>query len=277
MASSARAAAPSDSRRVSVVSSRPARNICSARSSATRSPWRRAASAWRSSGRSWRRTSRRRSPRRVRLPSVAASRRSAFSLRLRYFRMPAASSMMRRRSSGRALRTASIWPWLTITCCWRPTPVSDSSSWMSSSRHGTPLMAYSLSPVRKSVRVIVTSVNSIGQQARRVVDREGDLGAAERRALRGAGEDDVVHLLRAHRGRRLRAEHPADGIDDVRLARPVRPDHDGDAGLQLHRGGVGEGLEALQGERLEEHPMANLVAPKSHAVHPRACYRVRLL
>src|SRR3954470_5761482 len=33
---------------------------------------------------------------------------------------------------------------------------------MSRSRHGAPLMAYSLSPVRKSVRVIVTSVNSIG-------------------------------------------------------------------------------------------------------------------
>ena len=100
---------------------------------------------------------------RVRLPSVAERRRSAFSLRLRYFRIPAASSMMRRRSSGRALSTASIWPWLTITCCCRPTPVSDRSSWMSSSRQGTPLMAYSLSPVRNSVRVIVTSVNSIGR------------------------------------------------------------------------------------------------------------------
>ena len=34
---------------------------------------------------------------------------------------------------------------------------------MSRSRHGTPLIAYSLSPVRNSVRVIVTSVNSIGR------------------------------------------------------------------------------------------------------------------
>src|SRR3954451_6480710 len=33
---------------------------------------------------------------------------------------------------------------------------------MSSNRHGTPLMRYSDSPVRKSVRVIVTSLNSIG-------------------------------------------------------------------------------------------------------------------
>ena len=90
----------------------------------------------------------------------------------------------------------------------------------------------------------------------------GDLGATERRALRRAGEDDVVHLLRAHRRRRLRAEHPADGVDDVRLARPVRPHHDGDARLQLQCGGVGEGLEALQRERLQEHPRANLVGPE---------------
>ena len=50
-----------------------------ARSSSTRPSWRRAASAWRSSGASWRRTSRSRSVRRRRLPSVASSRRSAFS------------------------------------------------------------------------------------------------------------------------------------------------------------------------------------------------------
>ena len=35
---------------------------------------------------------------------------------------------------------------------------------MSSRRQGTPLIAYSLSPVRKSVRVRVTSVNSIGRR-----------------------------------------------------------------------------------------------------------------
>ncbi len=37
------------------------------------------------------------------------------------------------------------------------------------------------------------------QQPRRVVEREADLGAAERRPLLGAGEDDVVHLLRTDR------------------------------------------------------------------------------
>src|SRR3954464_4688875 len=49
-----------------------------------------------------------------------------------------------------------------MTCCWRPTPESESSSCTSSSRQGTPLMAYSLSPLRNSVRVTVTSENSMG-------------------------------------------------------------------------------------------------------------------
>jgi hypothetical protein len=56
-----------------------------------------------------------------------------------------------------------------------------------------------LVPVRNRMRVSVTSVNSIRQQTRRVVEREADLGPAECRALGGAGEDDVVHLLAAHR------------------------------------------------------------------------------
>ena len=41
-------------------------------------------------------------------------------------------------------------------------PVSESISWMSSSRHGAPFSWYSDSPVRNSSRVMVTSENSIG-------------------------------------------------------------------------------------------------------------------
>ena len=52
---------------------------------------------------------------------------------------------------------------------------------------------------------------------------------------------------------RLGAEHPADGVDDVGLAAAVGPDHDRDPRLELERGRVGEGLEALEGERLQEH------------------------
>ena len=196
---------------------------------------------------------------------MAASRRSAFSLRLRYLRTPAASSMIRRRSSGRALSTASIWPWLTITCCWRPTPVSDSSSWMSSRRHGTPLMAYSLSPVRNSVRVIVTSVNSIGSRPAELsmVSATSARPSAGRLAVPAKMTSSIFCERTARR--RLGAEHPADGVDDVGLARSVRPDDHGDAGLELQGGGVGEGLEALQGERLEEHASVDASA----AANPR--------
>ena len=90
------------------------------------------------------------------------------------------------------------------------------------------------------------------QQARGVVDRERDLGPAERGTIGGAGEDDVVHLGAAQRPRTLGAEHPRDRVDDVRLARPVRADDDAHARFELERGLVREGLEALQRQRLEE-------------------------
>jgi hypothetical protein len=86
-----------------------------------------------------------------------------------------------------------------------------------------------------------------------VVDREGDLRPTEGGPLRGSGEDDVVHLRGPDHLRALSAEHPGHGIDDVRLAGPVRPDHHRDARLEVDRGRIGEGLESLQGQRLQEH------------------------
>ena len=70
--------------------------------------------------------------------------------------------MKPRRSSGVACRIRSSCPCPTITCISRPSPESESSSWMSSSRHERPLIAYSEPPERKSVREIVTSEYSIG-------------------------------------------------------------------------------------------------------------------
>src|SRR5438445_508468 len=49
----------------------------------------------------------------------------------------------------------------------------------------------------------------------------------------------------------LLTHHPGQGVDDVGLARAVRPDHTGDAGLEAERGGGGEGLEAAQSEALQ--------------------------
>ena len=184
---------------------------------------------------------------------MAASRRSARSRRRRCLSTPAASSMMARRSSGRALSTVSSWPWPMIMCCWRPTPESESSSWMSSSRQGAPLMAYSLSPERNSVRVMVTSARSMGSLP------EALSMVRDTSARPSAGREEVPAKMTSSiladrkRAGALGAEHPGHGVDHVGLAAPVGPHHDGDARLELQHRGVGEGLESLHAERLQEH------------------------
>ena len=92
-----------------------------------------------------------------------------------------------------------------------------------------------------------------GQLARGVVDGERHLGPAQLGTRRGPGEDDVLHLGRAQRAGPLGAEHPGHGVDDVGLAAPVGADDHRDPGLELQHGRVGEGLEALHAERLQEH------------------------
>ena len=91
------------------------------------------------------------------------------------------------------------------------------------------------------------------QRAVGVVDGQHDLGAAQRRAAGGAGEDDVVHLAAAQALGAGLAHHPGQGVDDVGLAGAVGTDDAGDAGLELERGRRREGLEALEGQALEVH------------------------
>ena len=223
------------------------------RSSSASAACERAAAAWRSSGRIWRRTSRTRSPRRSRFSWVAASRRSARSRRRRCLSTPAASSMIARRSSGRAFSTVSSWPWPMIMCCWRPTPESLSSSWMSSSRHGGAVDGV-LAVAGTEERPGDRHLGHVDRElARRVVDGQRHLGPAERRPAGRPGEDDVLHLRRAQRPRALGAEHPGHGVDDVGLAAAVGADDDGDPRLELEHRGVGERLEPLHAERLQEH------------------------
>ena len=95
------------------------------------------------------------------------------------------------------------------------------------------------------------------KQPTRVVDREAHLGAAERGLLRRAREDDVFHLGRAETARRLCTEDPGNRIDDVRLSRPVRTNHNGDPRLEIQRRRFRERLEPLQGQRLQEHRRAD--------------------
>ena len=60
-----------------------------------------------------------------------------------------------------------------------------------------------------------------------VVEKELDRRAPDRLAIAGAVEDHVLHRLAAQRGRFRFTEHPAHGVDDVRLAAAVGS-HDAD-------------------------------------------------
>jgi hypothetical protein len=78
------------------------------------------------------------------------------------------------------------------------------------------------------------------QQVGAVVDGEADLGAAERRAAGGAGEDHVLHPPATQRLGALLAEDPGDGVDHVGLAGPVGPHDHGDPRLEVEDGLVRE-------------------------------------
>ncbi len=94
-----------------------------------------------------------------------------------------------------------------------------------------------------------------------VVDGQAHLGPAQRRLVGGPGEDDVFHLRAAHRPGPLGAEHPGHGIDHIGLAASVGADHHRDPRLELERRGLGEGLEAFDGEGLQEHWTTRLPVP----------------
>ena len=176
-------------------------------------------------------------------------------------RTPAASSITMRRSSGRAWSTESSWPWLTITCCWRPTPASESSSCMSSSRHGAPLRAYSLSPVRNRVLVIVTSATSTGRRLEALsIVKETSARPRAGRLEVPAKMTSSIFVERTTFGP-LGAEHPGHGVHDIRLAGAVRAHDHRDAGLQLDRRRVGERLETLESQRFQEHVEITLSVP----------------
>ena len=125
---------------------------------------------------------------------------------------------------------------------------------MSSRRQGVPLMAYSLSPDRNRVRVMVISARSAGQLAGAVVDGEG-LTSARPRAGRLAVPAKMTSSIfgRPHGARPLGTEHPGHGVDDVGLAAAVRAHHHGDPRFEFEHGRIGEGLESLEGEGLQEH------------------------
>ena len=86
-----------------------------------------------------------------------------------------------------------------------------------------------------------------------VVEGEDDFGHAYSGAFLRTREDDVFLLLGAEEAAALFAEDPADGVGDVALAGPIRPDDGRHTATVLEGGPVGEALEALDGEPLEVH------------------------
>ena len=187
----------------------------------------------------------------MRLSRVRSIFRSAASLRLRNRVVPAASSMKSRRSSGFALTSCSTRPCSMIAYAFVPTPVPRKSSVMSlqATRRavdevlglaraevaprdqdlaqrspapaGGPRPAHRPRPARRSAARSQVLVVALEQQRH--------LRHAERPVVGVAGEDDVLHRGAAEMLRALLAEHPADRVDDVRLAAAVRADDRGDA------------------------------------------------
>src|SRR5579859_6087566 len=90
------------------------------------------------------------------------------------------------------------------------------------------------------------------QAAGGVVEDHGDLGEGGPVAALAAGVDDLFHLLAAQVARLAGAEHPLDGIDDVRLARSVGADDCGHTAFKKYLSLPGEGLEAQQLQGPEE-------------------------
>ncbi len=98
-----------------------------------------------------------------------------------------------------------------------------------------------------------------------VVERQDDLGHRLLGALVRTGEDDIVGSAAAQVGVALLAEHPAQRLGHVRLARPVRPDDRGDPAVEDERRRAGEALEPVYVEPLEENRHPALVTPNPSA------------
>src|SRR5207237_6850394 len=69
-----------------------------------------------------------------------------------------------------------------------------------------------------------------------VVEHQGDFREGDARATFAARVYDLFHLSAANVSRLAGAEHPLDGIDDVRLARPVGANDRGDGAVAPDRG-----------------------------------------
>ena len=89
-----------------------------------------------------------------------------------------------------------------------------------------------------------TSGVSTGSRRFRIIESERDFRGVHWPPRGRAVENDVGHFLAAEALDALLAQHPFDGIDDVRLAGAVRADNYRDPGRKLEPRLVGEAFEA---------------------------------
>src|SRR5208283_650735 len=96
--------------------------------------------------------------------------------------------------------------------------------------------------------------------------RQRHLGHAHGLALARAGEDDVLHVDAAQQPRRLLAQHPRDGVGDIRLAAAVRSDDGSNAlALEAKIGAIRERLETEDLQLLQFEQLLLLPCVAFHA------------
>ena len=76
--------------------------------------------------------------------------------------------------------------------------------------------------------------------------RLGRVGWTSSVRAAGAFEDDVRHVFAAQTLRALFAQHPFDGVDDVRFSGPVGANDDGDSRWKFESSFFSEALEATE-------------------------------
>ena len=94
-----------------------------------------------------------------------------------------------------------------------------------------------------------------GRRAVAVIDRNCHLGMVASRAAGVAGEDDVVHLGRAHGLVGGFAHDPAHRFDKIGLAAAVRANHAGQSRFDLEVGRLDKGFEADQAQPRKLHSL----------------------
>jgi hypothetical protein len=120
----------------------------------------------------------------------------------------------------------------------------------------------------------VAVVEARGCEAFGVVDGQHDLGEVARRAPGGAGEDHVLHPAAAHGRGAVLAHHPAQRLEQVRLAAAVGAHDAGQTVRDHHLGRVDEAFEPIEAKAGEAHFVVGSGDSAGGSVFRRARTRV---